>query len=237
MTIPVSTLVRELWAACPPKTATATLQTYVSQLRGIFATALGAGEPHDVIVSDAGGYRLDSAEVSLDLVEHRALDRLGTAAIRAGEYEEGVELLTEALDLWSGSPLVNVVNAGPLLESRIRLMEEAWLSTMERRVVLDMHLGRHHGVVEQLRQLVGLYPLHENLNGHLMLALYRCGRRAESLDVLRSLRMRLADELGLEPSPHLMRLQQSILTAEPSLDLGVPSWLRASVDLPSPVAR
>src|SRR5690606_14828993 len=62
------------------------------------------------------------------------------------------------------------------------------------------------------------YPLHENFHRHLMLALYRCGRKAEALAVMRRLRTRLVEELGLEPSPFLVQMEQDILRGEPSLD-------------------
>ncbi|MCA1703559.1 MAG: hypothetical protein LC808_09995, partial [Actinobacteria bacterium] len=37
----------------------------------------------------------------------------------------------------------------------------------------------------------------------MMLALYRSGRQADALEVYRETRRKLADELGIEPSPRL----------------------------------
>ncbi|WSB74625.1 hypothetical protein OHB04_01765 [Streptomyces sp. NBC_01775] len=62
----------------------------------------------------------------------------------------------------------------------------------------------------------GSTPLDERLAGHLMLALYRCGRAAEALDHCRSTRVRLADELGIDPGDPLQRLHQRILSADPT---------------------
>jgi streptogramin lyase len=50
-----------------------------------------------------------------------------------------------------------------------------------------------------------------------MLALYRCGRQAEALDVYRKGRRLLADELGLEPAEELRRLEKAILEQDESL--------------------
>jgi predicted ATPase len=47
-----------------------------------------------------------------------------------------------------------------------------------------------------------------------MTALYRAGRQGEALESYEQLRALLADELGLDPSPELAELQQSILTQE-----------------------
>ena len=50
-----------------------------------------------------------------------------------------------------------------------------------------------------------------------MLALYRSGRHAEALRTYQQLRTTLVDELGLDPSPSLQRLQERILLHDPSL--------------------
>ena len=52
-----------------------------------------------------------------------------------------------------------------------------------------------------------------------MLALYRCGRQAEALEVFQGFRRTLSQELGLEPGPGLQQLELAILTRDPALDL------------------
>ena len=52
-----------------------------------------------------------------------------------------------------------------------------------------------------------------------MLALYRSGRQAEALDAYRQARETLVGELGIEPSPELQQLEQSILRHDPELKL------------------
>jgi len=54
-----------------------------------------------------------------------------------------------------------------------------------------------------------------------MLPLYRSGRQAEALEAYADARRTLVDELGLEPSRDLQRLQQAILAHDPSLDVKV----------------
>ena len=51
----------------------------------------------------------------------------------------------------------------------------------------------------------------------LALALYRAGRQADALAAIRDARHRLAEELGLEPSPQLRELEQRILRQDPAL--------------------
>ena len=47
-----------------------------------------------------------------------------------------------------------------------------------------------------------------------MLALYRCDRAAEALQVYQQARRTMIDELGIEPGERLQRLERSILTCD-----------------------
>lgn len=55
------------------------------------------------------------------------------------------------------------------------------------------------------------HPEREHARGLFMQALYQAGRHTDALDVFRSWRRHLAEELGLDPSPALQRIEQDIL--------------------------
>ena len=78
-----------------------------------------------------------------------------------------------------------------------------------------------------------LHPLREDLRGHLMLALHRSGRQAESLAVYAEGRSALADEAGLDPGAALRDLHAAILGDDPTLRLE-DADLRARRHLPAP---
>jgi DNA-binding SARP family transcriptional activator len=80
-----------------------------------------------------------------------------------------------------------------------------------------LSLGRHVDAVPQAQALVATYPLRESLRTSLMLALYRSGRQSEALAAAASLRRTLADELGIDPSPAVLALEQRILRQDPVL--------------------
>ena len=82
---------------------------------------------------------------------------------------------------------------------------------VERRVQADLDSGRNDELVAELEALVAAHPLRETLCRHLMRALYRSGRQADALAAFEATRRRLADELGIEPSPALRILHHQLL--------------------------
>jgi DNA-binding SARP family transcriptional activator len=197
-------LIDELWGDSPPETAPTALQVHVSQLR----KALG----RDLIVTRPPGYLIPVGDGQLDL---QRFERL-VASARGEEPPEAARLLTEALALWRGLPLAEL-DLSLARAERTRL-EEQRLAALEQRIDADLGLGRHVDLVPELESLVREQPLRERLRGQLMLALYRCGRQADALEVYRSGRRLLSDELGLEPHDELQRLEKAILNHDPSLE-------------------
>ena len=91
-------------------------------------------------------------------------------------------------------------------------MEELRLAAFEE--LMEVELARGQLPVAELERLVTEHPLRERLRGQLMTALYRGGRQAEALAAYRQGREALMDQLGLEPSPALRRLETEILRHE-----------------------
>jgi DNA-binding SARP family transcriptional activator len=206
-------LIDELWGPAPPPTAKKAVNVYISQLRKALAR-----NGHDPVSTADGGYRLGVDDDELDVSRLRQL--LATAREResAGELEEAAELLREGLALWRGPTL-----SGLLLESHgreeISQLDELRLTALMDRIDCDLALGRHEAVLGELHVLVGEHPLRERLRAQQMLALYRADRQADALDAYRQARHDLIDELGIEPSESLQRLQQAILQHDPALEM------------------
>src|SRR5258705_95845 len=81
--------------------------------------------------------------------------------------------------------------------------------------------GRHPQVVGWLTDFASQHPLREALVGHLMVALYRAGRRADALSAYHGLRDQLRQDLGIDPAPPVGLLHERILRADPDLELVV----------------
>jgi YVTN family beta-propeller protein len=201
-------LIDGLWGEHPPASAGKSIQIYVSQLR----KAIG----NDALVTRPPGYELRIAEGGLDLERFEVLLEQGKNALAAGRAKEAATKLREALSLWRGAPLADFTFE-PFAQSEIARLEELHLNAVEERIGADLELGQDAGLIGELESLVTRHPLRERLRGQLMLALYRSGRQAEALDLYQRTRRLLGDELGLEPSPALLELEQAILRQDPAL--------------------
>jgi DNA-binding SARP family transcriptional activator len=231
--LPVPTLMEEIWGSRPPQSALTTLQTYILQLRRRLGMAMGPTAPggaKEVLVTRHGGYLLQIPAERVDVFVYERLVREGQAAFEAGDDELAATRFREALDLWHGPALVDV-RVGPILEIEVVRLEESRLVTVERRIDADLRLGRHAELVAELTELTARHPQHEGLHSQAMVALYRSGRQASALEVYRRLRVRLIEELGVEPSPQLQRLHQAMLAVDPQLDVAAGPWHSSTYDL------
>jgi DNA-binding SARP family transcriptional activator len=198
-------LVEDLWGAAPPRSALGSLQNTVAAVR----RALGA----EAVVTQPPGYRL---ALPADAVDVHRFERLLATARGSDDAAERAPLLRQALELWRGPPLADLAFE-PFAGAEIARLEELYVTAIEDRVEADLALGRHAEVVAELEGLVDAHPLRERLRGLLMVALYRCGRQAEALEVYRVARLALSDELGLDPSPELQELERKVLRQDPEL--------------------
>ena len=212
--VPVESLTDALWDDAPPSSARTTLQGYVRRLRQNLGVQAGKR-----LVTRSPGYLMVVAAGELDLDRFTGLCDQAQSAADRDDWPRAATLFGDALSLWRGDPLADVP-AAAVQRTEVPRLGELWMRAVESRVEADLRLGRHQELVADLRRLASREPLREGLHGHLMLALYRCRRQAEALEVFRSIDQRLRGELGISPGPELQQLHQRILTADPSLTDG-----------------
>jgi DNA-binding SARP family transcriptional activator len=215
-TVALDDCIRELWPRRAPRTANAAIHTYISKLREAVAAAAPGLDPKSVIATRPGGYVLTPHNWSSDQEEFERLAERGHRAAASADDAAASTQFRRALALWTGTALSNV-EAGPLLQRRRAELEERRKSAYERCVAAELRLGRHYELLGELVAQASADRTDEQLHAHLMLALYRVGRRVQALQVYRNLRHQLVNELGLEPSPVVQALQRAILTADRSL--------------------
>jgi DNA-binding SARP family transcriptional activator len=203
----VDRLVDELWEGHPPESAGAALRVHVSRLRKVLS-AVGHDE---LLVTRPSGYQLDVASATIDVVQFERSAARGQALLVDGDPDRAVELLREALKMWHGDALIDVPGSASVVAEAARL-GELRLGVVEDCIDAELACGRHRQVLGELDALVAAHPLRERLWAQRMTALYRSGRQADALAAYQSLRRKLAEELGLDPSPQLSELHERILT-------------------------
>ncbi|MEV6237006.1 BTAD domain-containing putative transcriptional regulator [Lentzea sp. NPDC051838] len=208
--VPIRRLVRALWADEPPMSAVANLRTYANRLRQVLPD--GA----ERLAGRQAGYQLTvrPGELDLHLFTERADE--GRAALSRGDHAAAARHLGEALSACRGAVLEDLAGCTALAGS-IAPVEELRLSVAEDHFDARLGLGEHRSLITPLREFVFEHPLRERPRAHLLTALYRAGDLAGALAVYTDYRAVIADRLGLEPSPELVRLHQAVLDRSPSL--------------------
>jgi DNA-binding SARP family transcriptional activator/Tfp pilus assembly protein PilF len=209
-------LIECLWGEEPPAAARSLLQGCVAGLRR--ALKAGAGPDRQPLVTRAPGYCIEMRPDELDL------DRFERLAA-AGQ-------LTHALSLWRGPALDGLDGiALDACQADIARLEERRLAVLEQRVDAELRAGRHTSLVGELESLVRAHPLRERLWAQLMIALYRADRQADALAAYQRLRRTLVDQLGVEPSATVRRVQGAILSGT---DPGEPDQAADDAGTPEP---
>jgi basic membrane lipoprotein Med (substrate-binding protein (PBP1-ABC) superfamily)/DNA-binding SARP family transcriptional activator len=210
--LPIDRLIELLWGDSPPRTANHSIQIYVSNLRKALE-GLGA---NGVLSTRSPGYQLDAHADSIDIRQFEARVREGTHKLREGDPDTGAADLRAALRLWRG-PALSDFTYEEFAQPYIRRLHDLHLDAIEELAAADLAAGRAGDVIALLDAAIREDPLRERSRELLMLALYRTGRHPEALRTYQHLRTVLDEELGLEPSPPLQRLQERILLHDPAL--------------------
>ncbi len=211
---PVTTdrLIDIVWGADAPATAHNTLQRHVSFLRSLVGN-------RDAVVSAGAGYQLNLGAECTDL--HLA-EKLIARAAQGGTAEFRATTLRSALGLWRGDTLAELTEI-PWFAGQAERIEQRRHSAYASLTEARLELGEHLALAPELENLARERPFDEALYAQLVLALYRCGRQAESLRALAQIRERLKEELGVDPGRALRELETAILRHDPSLEAAAPA--------------
>ncbi|MFI1810323.1 BTAD domain-containing putative transcriptional regulator [Streptomyces sp. NPDC020422] len=208
--VPTQRLIAALWGEEEedwPKDPVGQIGTHAHRLR----RALDAP---DALLGSSGGYRLAVPREAVDVFWYED-EAARAAALLSGDPEEARELAVRALGRWTGDPLDGV--PGPLARrTRDRLADSRHAAAMTR-FAAELALGRHAEVLPALRDLAAAHPEDEEAHRLCLLALSRCGHRAEALALFSALRERLDRRLGLDPGGAVTELAERIRRDDPSL--------------------
>ena len=216
-------IVSEIWPDQPLESVRDSLYTYVSQLRRVFGKSR--------ILRANGGYRLDLQDTDeIDAVVFESTARHASRLL-GSDPEAVIHLLGSSLELWRGRPYEGFEDLASLA-SEVARLEELRLKAVEDRLEAELLAGQKP-VVADVEELCSQYPYREPLWGLLARTYYRTGRQAEALRTFTRLRSLLGDELGIDLSPEMARLEEQILLQDPILE---PDAAPPPTNLPVPVS-
>lgn len=222
-------LATDIWGADAGPATLPLVQVAVSRLRSLL-------EPErqqrggQLIVSDAAGYVLRADTADVDVWRFEEL----TGEVLGGGYPpvKVAMMCEEAAGLWA-TPYAGTVAPGPQRHAD-RLVElHADLQLDHARALLD--LGRPDAAVRLVAAIAQEHPFREPLWCLLALAQYRSGRQGDALATIRQLRAAMVDELGVDPGPRTLELEEAFLRQDPALLQAAD--LLTSGDAPGPAER
>lgn len=215
--VTVDVMMEELWAGRPPPSAMTSLQAYVANLRRVLEPDRAPRTPATVLCTRGKSYLLDSRAVDVDVHHFDECAAAGRQAWDRGDPRQALDEFEAGLALWRGQAYEEVADATHV-EPEVARLEELRLSVVEGRCAALLAVGAHEVAVAELEAFVQAHPLREHGYELLSRALYRAGRQADALAVLRANKNRLAEELGIGPKPALQNLESEILNQSPALD-------------------
>ena len=171
--VPVSpdALAEAVWDGSPPPGAPATLRSHIKRLRRALGPQAGAR-----ITACDPGYLISVQEPELDVLLFETACRNAGTARRASRWQEASAAATRALELWRGTPLLDVPSQ-VLRDQFVPRLEQMRLQALEDRAEADLRLGRQDRLIPELRELAGRHPVRERFHAQLMEALARGGWR------------------------------------------------------------
>lgn len=206
--VSVDRMVEDLWRGEPPARALASLQAYVSNLRRLLEPGRPPRTPARLLVSASPGYAL---RLSPGAVDAWRFEELLDEARTLADPRDARARLDEALALWRGPAFAEVADE-PWAAAETARLNELRLVARELHIAAGLRLGDPAAVVPEAEGLTRDDPMREEGWRMHALALWSSGRQADALAALRRARATFADELGLDPGPDLVALEEAILT-------------------------
>jgi DNA-binding SARP family transcriptional activator len=211
--VSISSLIELIWPEESESRRINNLHYHISRIRSLLRE-LEPSRSIPRIITSPPGYRfiIDNGERDIDYFSQ--LVSSARDSVAGGRQRDAARLYRQALALWRGAALDDVRNASPWLEVEAERLDLIRLEVLEERLDVDLVCREHSRVVTELTTLAAQHPRRERLRCQLMVALYRCGRQLEALEVYSGYATMLRDEFGLDPGPAMQQVRQEILTQE-----------------------
>lgn len=210
---PTSTaeLVDLLWGEGAPASALNVVHKYIGALRRLLEPTLPARETGSHLLRRGNGYLFTAGAAELGLVSFRKFVKGADAAVLERSHERALDNYADALGLWNG-PAGDGLAQGPAAMSIFAGLNDEFFDACTAAAELATALGRPQRVLAPLQLAATIAPLHEPVQAGLITILSAAGRQVEALSVFRTVRSRLAEDLGLDPGQALEAAHRRVLS-------------------------
>ncbi|WP_406841752.1 AfsR/SARP family transcriptional regulator (plasmid) [Streptomyces sp. AHU1] len=219
-----------LWGDNPPKTATNIVHRHVSAIRRLLEPNLPSRAEGQWIHRAAGGYQLRKEAIDLDVLQFREFWDQARRAGQEHDYESALTLLMEGLNLWHGQAAQGIVpdaRSHPAFEVLDREQAAAATDAAE----WALRTGKPKLALEAVQAAIVVNIHHEPLHASLIRLLAASGNSAQALAVYQTTRLRLREELGIDPGTELREAYLEVLRSDvPVHDLSSTSSNQAAPD-------
>lgn len=217
--VPLGRLAEYVWAT-PPASAQANMRTHIAALRkALDRSSPGLGQRLQTRRGSGGGegaYRLVAEPEEVDASLFTSLAEQGQHLLASKAPLAAAKAVKAALRLWHGPIGEDLPDTLPL-RSWAATLTERWLTAREDLAEARLMLEDHAGLVAGLRHHAAESPFRERPVELLMRALHATGDRSSAIRAFHSFRVRLVNELGMEPSARLQKVHLTLLRDEPIL--------------------
>jgi len=204
-------LVDLIWGEGAPASALNALHKYIGSLRRLLEPTLPARGTGSHLLRRGNGYLFTAGPGALDLASFREFVAAAEAELSAGRRERALDRYADALALWTG-PAGDGLAHGPAAMSIFAGLNDEFFDTCTAAAELAVSLGRPDRVSAPLHLAATIAPLHEPVQAGLITILGAAGRQVEALSVFRTVRARLAQDLGLDPGQALEDAHRQVLS-------------------------
>ncbi|MFI5934058.1 BTAD domain-containing putative transcriptional regulator [Actinoplanes sp. NPDC051494] len=222
----VTELVGLLWGDDAPASAVNVIHKYVGALRRMLEPGLAPRSTGSYLLRHGSAYLFSLGTAQLDLSTFRTLVAAATDEVAAGRPDAALDRYTEALRLWHGPAGDSLADSAAATAAFASIDGEFQDAAIAAAAVANT-LVQDARVLAALRLAASMGRFHEPVHAGLMIALAAAGHQAEALALYRTIRERLADELGIDPGTELQAAHRRVLTQtvapvfdEPALDPG-----------------
>ncbi|MFG2296456.1 BTAD domain-containing putative transcriptional regulator [Streptomyces sp. NPDC048603] len=206
--VPTERIIERLWPRRVPSSAQASLHAYVARLRRVLEPGRAPRTPARLLVSAPYGYALALEQEAVDAWAFEA--RVAACSAAGLPAHAAAEGLAGALASWGGPPYAEFSDEPWTAGERARL-EEVHRTARERLAAARLGSGQADRALADATALTREQPLHEEGWRLLSLSLWARDRQGDALAALRRARHVLGEELGVEPGPALLELEEALL--------------------------